>query len=108
MVGGRRYASRGFSLVELLLTLTLGLIVIAGAAQLFRGTGRGHASMESAARSGESGRYALSFLGHSARHAGFFGCNSRSGRMVNTLNGNPGALFELNVTRAVEAFDDDG
>ena len=108
MVRGPRYVCRGFSLVELLLAVTLGLIVIAGMAQLFRGTGRGHASMESAARSGESGRYALAFLGHSARNAGFLGCDSRSGRIVNTLNGDLGALFELNITRAVEAFDDDG
>ena len=108
MVRGPRYVCGGFSLVELLLALTLGLIVIAGMAQLFRGTGRGHASMESAARSGESGRYALAFLGHSARNAGFLGCDSRSPRIVNTLNGDLGALFELNITRAVEAFDDDG
>ena len=103
-----RYANRGFSLVELMLALTLGLVVIAGMTQLFRGTGGGHASMESAAGSGESARYALAFLGHSARHAGFLGCDSRSGRVVNTLNGDLGSLFELNVTRAVEAFDDDG
>lgn len=108
MVVGQRCASCGFSLVELMLALALGMIVIAGMAQLFRGTGQGHASLERMARAGESGRYALAILGHSARHAGFLGCAGRSGRLVNTLNGDLDALFEANLGKAVQAYDNDG
>ena len=108
MAGRAWCAGCGFSLVELLLALTLGLVVIAGLAQLFTGATQGHASLERAARSQESGRYALAFLGHAARNAGYLGCDSGSGGVVSTLNGNLDALFELNVARAVEAFDDDG
>ena len=105
---GTGRASRGFSLVELMLALTLGLMVIAGAVQLFAGARQSHASLQSGARVQESGRYALAFMEHSARNAGFLGCNGSRGRIVNTLNGDLDALFELNVTRAVEAFDNDG
>ena len=105
--GGAR-ACRGFSLVELMLALTLGMIVIAGMAQLFRGAGEGHLSLENDARTRESGRYALAFLGRSARNAGFRGCGARPGALVNTLNGDLDALFEQNLARPVQAFDSGG
>ena len=103
-----RSGNRGFSLVELMLALALGLVVIGGMAQLFTGARQSHAALESAARSQESGRYAMAFVGHSARNAGFLGCNVRPERVVNMLNGDPGRLFLVKIAHAVEAFDNDG
>ena len=100
--------TRGFSLVELLLALTLGLILIAGLVRLFSGSSQSYALVESVARLQESGRYALAIIGRSARNAGFLGCNGGRGPIVNTLNGDLDTLFQLNVSRPVDAFDDDG
>ncbi len=106
----RRTASaiRGFSLVELMLAVVLGLIVLAGVAQLFAGGRQTHALLNNQARLQESGRYALQFLGRSVRAAGYLGCNARPERIVNTLNGELGELFELDVRQAVAAFDGSG
>ncbi len=98
----------GFTLIELMLALALGLIVMAGLAQLFVGGGQGYASLQSQSRLQESGRYALAFIGRSARGAGYLGCNGRPRRIVNMLNGELAALFPLNITEPVEAFESDG
>lgn len=98
----------GFSLIELMLALALGLIVIAGMTQLFLGSRQTYALLDGQARLQESGRYALEFLGSSIRSAGYLGCNAHPERLVNTLNGDLDALFELDIRQAVAAFDDDG
>ena len=99
---------RGFSLIELMLALALGLVVVAGIAQLFTSGRQTYASLNGQARLQESGRYALEFLGRSARGAGYLGCNAHPQRIINTLNGDLSTLFELDIRQAVAAFDDDG
>ncbi len=96
---------QGFSLVELLLALTLGLMVIAAMAQLFGFNRQSHAMLERTARAQQSGRYALAFIGRSARNAGFLGCNGRQGNIVNALDSDPQARFEADASRPVDAFD---
>lgn len=98
-------AAAGFSLVELMLAMSLGLIVMAGLVRLFVGSKQTYALLHDQARLQESGRYALAFMGRSARGAGYLGCNARPERFVNTLNGALAGLFELNLGRALDAFD---
>ncbi len=104
-LGDARRAVAGFSLVELLLALALGLLVIGGLVRLFAGSKQAYALLHDQARLQESGRYALAFIGRSARAAGYLGCNALPGHLVNTLNGHLDALFELDLRRAVDAFD---
>ncbi len=100
--------NQGFSLIELMLALSLGLLVIVGLAQLFVGARQSHALLQGQSRLQESGRYALAFIGQSARAAGYLGCNGRPRRILNTLNGAIDGLFALDINRHIEAFDNAG
>ena len=104
--GGR--AERGFSLVEMMLALVLGLVVVAGLTRLFAGSREGYALLHSQARLQESGRYALAFIGRSVRGAGDLGCNAHRQHILNGLNGDLDELFELDIGRALDVFDDAG
>jgi len=67
----------GFSLVELLAALALGLFVVAGAAALFADSGRHNAVLHARARLNDNARFALQFLSRDLRMAGF-GCAAGS------------------------------
>ena len=65
-------SSCGFSLIELLISLTLGLALLGGVVAIVGNTSRSHTELERNSRQVESGRYALQTLGDDIRHAGFF------------------------------------
>src|SRR5262245_57488407 len=64
---------RGVSLVELLLSLLLGLLLSAGVVSGYLGAKRNYFYEEQAARMQENGRYALRLLSREVGMAGFFG-----------------------------------
>lgn len=64
---------RGFSLIEFMVAMTLGLILIAGAVSVYLATKRSYTEVEQVASLAENGRFALQVLTGSLRHAGFFG-----------------------------------
>ena len=64
--------ARGFSLVEFMIAMTIGLMLIAGLVYLIAETSRSRAEMERSSRQIENGRYALDRLAEDLRHAGFF------------------------------------
>lgn len=67
-------AARGFSLVELMVALLIGLIISIGVVQIFGATRATYQLDESLARAQENGRFALEFLHQDIRHAGYAGC----------------------------------
>lgn len=67
-------AARGFSLVELMIALLIGLMISIGVVQIFSGTRNTYQLDESLARAQENGRFALEFLTQDIRHAGYAGC----------------------------------
>jgi len=67
-------AARGFSLVELLIAILIGLIISIGVVQIFSATRATYQLDESLARAQENGRFALEFLTQDIRHAGYAGC----------------------------------
>jgi len=69
---------RGFSLVELMVAIVLGLILIAGVLQVFLGNRQAQTSEQSIARVQESGRLALGFLEDDLRATGFYGAGNPS------------------------------
>jgi type IV pilus assembly protein PilW len=99
--------SRGFSMVELLVAITLGLIVLAGLLGLFAGTRTANRSTMGLSNLTEGGRFALDFISSSARGAGFYSCSNAS-RQLSILNAgatplpfsfaNPVSGFEAAVT----------
>ena len=70
----RASAARGFSLVELMVALLIGLIISIGVVQIFSATRTTYQMDESLARAQENGRFALEFLAQDIRHAGYAGC----------------------------------
>ncbi len=63
----------GFSIIELMISITLGLLVIAGMTAVFVNSSQTRADIERNNRQIESGRYAVSILSDDLRMAGFFG-----------------------------------
>jgi len=100
--------ARGFSLVELLLALALGLVVVAGIVQLFVGNQQSYAVLTGQARLQENGRFALEFISRASRSAGFLGCIQEPETLVRGLTGGWNLIPEVDVTRPVQAFDSTG
>jgi type IV pilus assembly protein PilW len=64
--------ARGFSLVEFMIAMTIGLFLIAGLVYLIAETSRSRAEIERSSRQIENGRYALDRIAEDLRHAGFY------------------------------------
>jgi type IV pilus assembly protein PilW len=99
---------KGFSLVEMLLAMALGLIIVTGIVQLFIGNSQSAAVIAGQARLQENARFAFEFISTAARRAGYFGCIRDDQTRVWGLNGNPGQLPEYNIDQAVGGFDGNG
>lgn len=68
-----RFLQQGFSLIELMIAATLGLVIIGGVCALSLGTTRSYRVLSQASQQIENGRYALSVLMGDLEHAGFMG-----------------------------------
>ena len=66
-------SARGFSLIELMVSIVLGLIIIAGAASIYLASKRSMTEVEQVAAVSENGRFALQLLNSAVRHVSFFG-----------------------------------
>lgn len=63
---------RGISLVELMISIAVGLLVLAAVATIFASSNRARLETERTSRQIENGRYAMQLLGDDLRVAGFF------------------------------------
>jgi len=95
---------RGLSLVELMLALALGIIVVTGIVQLFVGNSRTYGLISGQSRMQENARYALEFVSHAARNAGFLGCAPEFENVVRGLRGNWDNIPEYDLSRIVQGF----
>lgn len=68
-----RRAQAGLSLVELMISITLGLLVLSGVLTAFFNTSSARNEVERTSRQIENGRYAVDLVGTDLRLAGFFG-----------------------------------
>ncbi len=69
----RRHAVRGITLVELMVSITVGLILLAGIIQLFVSNKQAYRIQEGATVLNENSRYAFNQLNYSLRMAGHWG-----------------------------------
>ena len=63
----------GYTLVELMVSITIGLIILAALVTLFAGNSRERGEVERANQQTENGRYALQLLSEDLRDAGYLG-----------------------------------
>lgn len=66
--------ARGFSLLELLVSMALGAFLLAGLLTIYSSNKKTYQLEESLARLQENGRLAIHFLNHDVRMAGYVGC----------------------------------
>ena len=81
---GPAIAATGFSLIELMVALTIGLVMIAAAGILFAKARDIYRTMEATARLQENARYAMSVIETDVRMANFWGLLSRTDLFSNT------------------------
>jgi len=97
--------SRGFSIVELMIALALGVVITAGIVQLFVANDRTYTLLNGQARLQESARYAFEFIKENARSSGFLGCGPEQENIVKGLRGSWPMLYEFDVTTAIAGYD---
>ena len=68
----------GLTLIELLISLVIGLLVLGALLVVYLGSRSAYRSSDSLARVQEAGRFAIDFIAQDARMSGFMGCRSRN------------------------------
>jgi type IV pilus assembly protein PilW len=88
--------ARGFSLVELMIAITLALIVTLGVIAVFIGSRSAFLATSGTAQLTDGGRFALNFIANSVRSAGYMACTTAA-NMQGTLNAGATAVpFSFN------------
>lgn len=64
---------RGFSLIEMMIALTIGILLLIGLSSLFLQQSASRSELEKSSRQIENGRYAMQILQDNIEHAGFYG-----------------------------------
>jgi type IV pilus assembly protein PilW len=83
---------RGFSLVELMVAITLALIVTTGVVSVFTGSRSAFQATSGVANLSDSGRFALMFIENSVRDSGFMACGAAT-RTISNLNAEATNLY---------------
>jgi type IV pilus assembly protein PilW len=85
---------RGFTLVELMISLVLGLVVIGGVISVFLANQQSYRTNQALAEVQDSSRTAFEFLARDIRQAGGTPCGNASSRIVNTVIGGGAGLLD--------------
>jgi type IV pilus assembly protein PilW len=97
---------RGVTLVELMIALVIGLILTAGATQIFLGSKETYRTSEALSRVQENGRMALQLLAREIRQADYFGCQDNLTSVFSQLNTTAG--FDPLGDGGLDVSDDTG
>ena len=94
----------GFTLVELMIAMTISIVLIGGVVEIFTSSRQAYRLQESQARMQENARFIFAVLSNSLRQAGYTGCNSRRpGSITNTLNSSGSFFYRFGT--ALEGFE---
>ncbi len=97
-------SQRGFTIVEIMVAMLLGLILMAGVVSLMIGNKRSFNEQTEMSRLQENARFAIEFLTRDIRMAGYVGCSHDIAKVTNHLN--QGAEDLLYVDNAIEGAND--
>ncbi len=95
----------GFTLIELMIAMLLGLIVIGGVSSIFLANQQTYRSNEALSEVQDGARVAFEMLSRDIRVAGLAGCNTASGRVGNTVN-NSSTNWFADWNNALHGYDD--
>lgn len=79
----------GFSLIELMVAMTIGFIVVGAVGYVYLGSRSAFRTTDNMSRMQESARYALDVLSRDVRMAGFVGCGNLGNTVVTTIANPP-------------------
>ena len=91
----------GFSLVELMIALTIGFMIIAGVGYLYLGSREAFRTQDSLTTIQENARFALQTMSHDIRMAGYMGCGNLSNITPNII---ASAISPLSPATALVVF----
>lgn len=97
---------RGYTLVELMVAITIGLFLLGGIGMVFVSSKQTYRMQDSLWQLQDNSRFAMEFLIKDLRMAGFRGCSNSAITPVNTLNN--GTDFDYNFTVGVQGFEGAG
>jgi type IV pilus assembly protein PilW len=108
-----RCPQAGLSLVELMVSMALGLMILAGVLTLFFNTSAARSEVERTSRQIENGRYAVELLTKDVRLAGFYGeFDAAAAPVPAALPANPCSLapadWEASLALHLQGYDDAG
>ncbi|MEM1437407.1 MAG: PilW family protein [Pseudomonadota bacterium] len=93
----------GYTLIELLIALTIGAFLIGGILQLYVGSKKSYTTQQSLTELQEVGRFSLNMMVRDIRLAGFMGCGNAA-TVINTLNN--GALnWEYDAATSIVGYE---
>lgn len=90
-------SQRGFSLIELMIAMTIGFIVLGGIGYLYLESRQAFRSIDSLSRMQESARYALEIMARDIRMAGYRGCASSNVALTNVMNSKTTTAYNFDV-----------
>ncbi|MDP9084394.1 MAG: PilW family protein [Pseudomonadota bacterium] len=93
---------RGFSIVELMVAITLALIVTTGVISVFVGSRAAYQSTAGVGAVAEGGRFALDFLQQAVRNAGYMACDNTQ-KQISILNA--ATTLPFNFTQPLGGFE---
>ncbi len=101
-------SQRGFTIVEIMVAMLLGLILMAGVVSLMIGNKRSFNEQTEMSRLQENARFAIEFLTRDIRMAGYVGCSHDITKVTNHLNPDPDPDTKnlLYVDNAIEGAND--
>ncbi|MGY0218284.1 PilW family protein [Endozoicomonadaceae bacterium StTr2] len=103
----RRLNQRGLSLIELMISMAMGMFLIAGFGQLFLNSTIVYRSQDELARMQESARFAFDLLSREIRMAGYTGC-PQAARLADVVQGTSATnRWGEGFIKRIEGFDQD-
>jgi type IV pilus assembly protein PilW len=100
----KRTPQRGFSIVEMMVAITIGLFLLAGAISVFLTSKTTYNIQDDLGRIQENARFTLEQLTFDLRMAGYYGCSASLGEVHNHVVGAAGGTL-LDTTSPVEGFE---
>ncbi|MFT4255951.1 MAG: PilW family protein [Pseudoxanthomonas sp.] len=96
----------GFSLIELMIALLIGMLLVLGVVQVFGASRAAYQLSEGLSRTQENGRFAMDFLQRDLRMVGHFGCINDQARLLKTneLNSHLN-VAQLNFAQSLQGYE---
>lgn len=97
----RSARDRGYSIIELMISIVISLMILAGLVILFANNGRERDEIQRANQQTENGQYALEVIGNDLREAGYFGSLNPSGLSTPSADPDPCATAVASLNAAM-------